>query len=100
MGLFDVFNFKKKFAAIATKENFDLLHETIKGEIIKQVKERSKKGEEKMNAVVEKAIEVIIVYIHSDNKIVQWIIDNVLIKGIRILSQSIYNDLKEVIKNL
>ena len=33
-------------------------------------------------------------YMHSDNKLVQWIIDHVFIKGIRILAQSIYDDLK------
>ena len=100
MGIFDLFNFKQKLAAIATKENFDLIHDTIKAEIIKQVKEKSKNGAEKMNTVLEKTLNIITLHIHSDNKIVQWIIDNVLIKGIRILAQSIYEDLKEVIKNL
>ena len=99
MGLFDVFNFKKKFQEVATKENFALLHAVIKEEIIKQVKAKIP-GEEKMNAVIQVAIDFINKHMHSSNTIVQWIIDHVLIKGIRILAQSIYDDLKEVIKNL
>lgn len=99
MGLFDVFNFKKKFQEIATKENFALLHEMIKEEIIKQIKAKIP-GQEKMDAVVNKAIDFINKHMHSSNSIVQWIIDHVLIQGIRILAQSIYDDLKEVIKNL
>lgn len=100
MGLFDVFNFKKKFQEVATEENFNFLRTVIKEEIKKQVKEKAKKGVEKMDSVVEKAIEYINTYMHSDNGIVQWIIDHVLIKGIRVLAQSIYEDLKEVIKGL
>lgn len=99
MGLFDIFNFKKKFQEVATKENFALLHAVIKEEIVKQVKAKIP-GEEKMNAVIEKAVDFINKHMHSENGIVQWIIDHVLIKGIRILAQSIYDDLKEVIKNL
>lgn len=100
MGLFDIFNFKKKFQEIATKENFELLRAVIKEEIKKQAKQKGKKGLEKMNAVVDEAIKYINTHIHSSNAIVQWIIDNVLIKGIRTLTQSIYDDLAEVIKGL
>lgn len=100
MSIFDAFNFKKKFQEIATKENFDLLRAVIKEEIKKQAKENSKKGEEKMNAVVEKAIAYIKKHMHSSNSLVQWIVDNVLIKGIRNITQAIYNDLKEIIENL
>ena len=47
MGLFDIFNFKKKFQEVATKENFALLHAVIKEEIVKQVKAKIP-GEEKI----------------------------------------------------
>lgn len=100
MGIFDLFNFKKKFAEIATKENFDYLRVVIKEEIKKQAKDQVKKGKEKMDAVVEAAIAYINKYVHSSNGIVQWIIDHVLIKGIRVLTQSIYEDLKEVVEGL
>lgn len=99
MGLFDVFNFKKSFEKVATKENFELLRAVIKEEIIKQVKAKID-GQEKMDAVVAAAIDFINKHIHSNNSIVQWIIDNVLIQGIRTLSQSIYDDLKEIVKGL
>lgn len=99
MGLFDIFNFKKSFEKIATPENFALLREVIKEEIIKQVKAKIG-GQEKMDAVVAKAIEFINKHMHSDNGIVQWIIDRVLIQGIRLLAQSIYDDLKQIVKGL
>lgn len=99
MGLFDAFNFKKKFQEIFTEENFKLLRAVIKEEIIKQIK-ANVPGQEKMDAVVEAAVQYINKHMHSTNKIVQWIIDHVLIKGIRLLAQSIYDDLKEVIKGL
>lgn len=100
INIFDIFNFKKKFAEVATKENFDFLRRVIKEEIKKQVKNHEKKGQEKMDAVVKAAIEYINKYMHSDNKIVQWIVDHVLIKGVRILAQSIYDDLKEAVEGL
>ena len=100
INIFDLFNFKKKFAEIATKENFDFLRRVIKEEIKRQAKKNSKKGAEKMDAVVKAAEEYINKYMHSDNSIVQWIVNHVFIKGIRILTQSIYDDLKEVIEGL
>ena len=100
ISIFDLFNFKKKFTEIASKENFDFLRRVIKEEMKKQIKEKAKKGAEKMDAVVEAAIEYINKYMHSDNKIVQWIVDHILIKGIRVLTQSIYDDLKEVVEGL
>lgn len=100
MGIFDVFNFKKKFAKIATKENFDFLRKIIKEEIKSQIKNNAKKGAEKMEAVVRRAENYIIEHMSSDNKIVQWIVDHILIKGMHVLAQSIYDDLKEVVKGL
>ena len=57
MGLFDVFNFKRKFQETFTAENFALLRAVIKEEIIKQVK-NNVPGQEKMDAVGQRlAIE-------------------------------------------
>lgn len=100
MNIFDIFNFKKKFEEIATKENFDFLRRVIKDEIKRQALKNEVKGKEKMDAVVQVATEYINTYMHSTNKIVQWVVDHVLIKGVRILAQSIYDDLKEVVEGL
>ena len=100
INIFDLFNFKKKFTEIASKENFDYLRRVIKEEIKKQAKKNEAKGKEKMDAVVKAAEDYIRKYMHSDNGIVRWIIDHVLIKGIRILTKSIYDDLKEVVEGL
>ena len=100
INIFDLFNFKKKFSEVFTKENYSFLRAVIKEEIKKQAKEKAKKGAEKMGAVVAEAIAYINKYMHSDNKLVQWVIDHVLITGIRVLTQSIYDDLKEVVEGL
>lgn len=100
MSILDVFNFKKKLEEVVTQENFELVKTTIREKIIEQVKDKATAGIEKMNNVVEKVVTVIKVRIKSDNKIVQWVIDNILIKNIRLVAQSIYDDLKTVVKGL
>lgn len=99
MSILDVFNFKKKLQEVATKENLDLIRNCIKDEIMKQVKAKIP-GEEKMNAVVEKVATVIRERLKSDNKIVQFIVEVIIIKNIRLVCQGIYEDLKQVVKGL
>jgi len=99
VSIFDIFSFKSKLQEVATKENFDLIRDLIKQEIIKQVKKKIE-GSEKMDNVVETIVNYIKEHIHSDNKIVQWLIDNILIANIRTIAQAIYDDLKEIIKGL
>lgn len=96
---FDTFNFKKAFENTFTPENFSMLRDLIKEQIIAQIK-KNVPGQEKMDAVVNAAVEFINKHIHSNNSIVQWIIDNILIKNLRLVAQSIYDDLKDVIKGL
>lgn len=100
MSIFDVFSFKRKLEEVVTTENFLLVRNTIKEGIVAQAKETSLTGLEKMNNVVDKVIALIKEKINSDNKYVQWLIDNVLIKNIRLVAQSIYDDLKAIIQDL
>ena len=99
MSIFDIFNFKKEFANVFTPENFALVRAMIIDNITKQIKAKVP-GQEKMDAVVDAITDFIKKHIHSKNAIVQWIIDNILIKNIRLVAQSIYDDLKTVIKGL
>lgn len=99
MAIFDIFNFKKDFAAVFTPENFALVRAMIIDNIIKQVKAKIP-GQEKMDIVIETVTAFLKKHIYSKNTIVQWIIDNILIKNIRLVAQSIYDDLKTVIKGL
>ncbi len=100
MGLFDLFSFKKEFKKVFTAENFTILRAAIKEKIIEQVKEKAKKGEQKMDAVVELGVEFIRKHMASDNGIVNWITENILIPNFRLFSQAIYEDLKQVVKGL
>lgn len=100
MSIFDVFSFKKKLQEVVTTENFLLVRNTIKEGIIAQAKETSLTGLEKMNNVVDKVVALIKEKINSDNKYVQWLIDNILIKNVRLVAQSIYDDLKAIIQDL
>lgn len=99
MSIFDIFNFKKKFQEVFTKENFEVVRDLIKTEIIKQVKSKLA-GNKKMDKVVDKVVQYIQDNIKSDNKIVQWIIDNILIPNVRTIAQAIYDDLKQIVENL
>ena len=100
MGLLDIFSFKKDFAEVANKANFDALKTFIRDKIVEQVKEKALSGIEKMDNVVEDVTEFIEDRIYSDNSIVQWLIDNILIPNVRVITQAVYDLLKETVKNL
>ena len=100
MGLLDIFSFKKDFAEVANAANFDALKTFIRDKIVEQVKEKALSGIEKMDNVVEDVTEFIEDRIYSDNSIVQWLIDNILIPNVRVITQAVYDLLKETVKNL
>lgn len=100
MSILDIFSFKKDLEKIVTVENFNLIKNSIKEDIILYAKDQVLRGHAKMNKVVERVIKVIEEKIKSNNKIVQWIIDNILIKNIRLVAQSIYDDLKATVEGL
>lgn len=100
MSIFDIFSFKKDFAEVATAENFKALKDFAREKIIEQAKDKALKGVQKMNNVVDEVTEWIEDHIHSDNKIVQWLIDNILIPDVRTICQAIYDLLKEIVKGL
>lgn len=99
MSILDIFSFKKKIQEALSPENIVLLKAVIKEAIIKQVKAKMP-GEEKMNEVIKLAEEFISTHIKSDNKLVQWFIDTFIINNIRPIAQSIYEDLKQIVKGL
>ena len=99
MSIFDLFSFKKKFAEAFSPDNFAALRELAKEKIIELAKEEIE-GEEKMDKLVEIIIDFIKDRIHSDNKLVQWCIDNILIANIRTILQALYDDLKQRIRGL
>ena len=102
MGIKDIlsiFNLKEKLQEVFSKANVAIVKQLIKAEIIKQVKANIP-GQEKMDKVVDSVVEFIKNKIHSDNKIVQWIIDTFIINNIRPIAQSIYEDLKELVDGL
>lgn len=99
MSLLDIFTFKSDLTKVFNASNIDFL-QTI---IVQKIKEEAKKkilGEEKMQNVIASVVSAINTHIHSDNKIVQWVIDNILIKHIRQLIQIAYNNLKEIVEKL
>lgn len=99
MGLFDVFSFKGDFKKVFSPENFALLRALAKEKIIEQVKEKYP-GQEKMDNVVNALIDYIKKHMKSDNGIVNWLVDNILIPNIRLIAQAIYDDLKQIVKGL
>lgn len=99
MSIFDIFSFKKEFAKVANKANFDSIKAVAREKIIEQVKSKID-GDKKMDNVVEDVTEWIEEHIYSDNKLVQWCIDNILIPDVRTICQGVYELLKEIVKGL
>ena len=99
MGIFSIFNFKEKLQEAFSAENVSAFKAEAKKAILAKVKE-SIAGQEKMDLVVEEITEWVQEHIHSNNKIVQWIIDTLIINNIRPIIQSIYDDLKEFVEGL
>ena len=100
MSILDIFNFKKKIQEVATKENVESIIGIARDKILEQAKDKATKGIQKMDNVVDEVIEFIEEKIYSDNKIVQWVIDNILIPNIRTITQAIYDLLKQTVKGL
>ena len=99
MGLFDIFTFKKESKKIFTKENFQIVLNCAKEEIIKQVKNKLP-GKEKM-AIVEKAVisKIWELQNSTSNSVIKWLLD-LLILVVPVVTQFIYDTLKETVKNL
>lgn len=99
MSILSIFNFKEKLQEVFSAENVAAFKAEIKKAILDKVKE-SVPGQEKMDLVVEEVTEWVEEHIYSNNKIVQWIIDTLIINNIRPIIQSIYDDLKEFVEGL
>ena len=95
MGLFDIFTFKKESKKIFTKENFQIVLNCAKEEIIKQVKNKLP-GKEKM-AIVEKAVisKIWELQNNTSNSVIKWLLD-LLILVVPVVTQFIYDTLKIV----
>ena len=99
MSILDIFSFKKKFTEVFTAQNTSSLKELIK-QLIKEQIAKQLTGEEKMKQVTDAVYDFCVAHFKSDNKLVQWVIDTFIIKNIRAICQSIYDDLKEIIHGL
>ena len=99
MGLFDVFSFKGEARRAFSKENFITILTTAKDAIICFAKENMP-GEEK-----KKSVDVIVtsrvreVTSNVKNNLVNWLI-NRIIDLIPVITQLIYEFLKEKVENL
>ena len=99
MGLFDVFSFKKEAQKVFTKENFNTVLNTAREAIISFVNKEIL-GSEKKKRVDEIVIAKIIeLTVNVKNGLVLWVIDK-LIDLVPVVTQLIYNFLKEKVENL
>lgn len=100
MSIFDIFTFKKELKEVVNQDFLKGIVEAAKTEIINQAKDKLADGLQKMNNVVD-VVEVFIRgRIKSNNKIVLWLVDNILIPNVRLITQTVYDLLKEVVKGL
>lgn len=98
-GIGSVFSFKEAFQKVVNAENINMVLQYGKEQIIEQIKENIP-GPEKMDKVVENVTNFVQLHLHSDNKLVQWLIDTFLITAIRPVLQGIYDDLKNFVEGL
>ena len=99
MGLFDVFSFKKEAQKVFNKENFNIVLTTAREAIVSFV-DKEILGSEKKKRVDEIVIAKIIeLTINVKNGLVLWVIDR-LIDLVPVVTQLIYNFLKEKVENL
>ena len=99
MGLFDVFSFKKEAQKVFNKENFITVLATAREAIVSFV-DKEILGSEKKKRVDEIVVAKIIeLTINVKNGLVLWVIDK-LIDLVPVVTQLIYNFLKEKVENL
>ena len=99
MGLFDVFSFKKEAQKVFTKENFNTVLTTAREAIVSFVNKEILGSEKKKRVdeiVVAKIIELTI---NVKNGLVLWVIDK-LIDLVPVVTQLVYDFLKEKVENL
>lgn len=99
MGLFDVFSFKKEAQKVFTKENFNTVLTTAREAIVSFVDKKILGSEKKKRVdeiVVAKIIELTI---NVKNGLVLWLIDR-LIDLVPVVTQLVYDFLKEKVENL
>ena len=99
MFILDIFGFKDKFQELFNKDNLILFVTYIKEQIIEQIQKKIP-GQEKMDIVVARLLDFVTKHLHSDNKIVQFIIDTFIVNNIRTICQTIYDTLKQVVEGL
>ena len=99
MGLFDVFSFKKEAQKVFTKENFNIVLTTAREAIVSFV-DKEILGSEKKKRVDEVVVAKIIeLTINVKNGLVLWLIDR-LIDLVPVVTQLVYDFLKEKVENL
>ena len=99
MGLFDVFSFKKEAQKVFNKENFNTVLKTAREAIISFV-DKDILGVQKKKRVDEIVIAKIIELTASiKNGLVLWLVDRI-IELVPIITQLVYDFLKEKVENL
>lgn len=99
MGLFDVFSFKKEAQKVFNKENFNIVLTTAREAIVSFV-DKEILGSEKKKRVDEiVVVKIIELTANVKNGLVLWVIDR-LIDLVPVVTQLIYNFLKEKVENL
>lgn len=91
--MFSFFNWKSVVKKLLGMDKVQALFDKAK-ELILEYKDLDLKGEEKKAAVDEKLINWIREHLDTKNKIVKWLIENVLIDCLPTITQNIYDLIK------
>ena len=99
-GILSVFTLGGNLQKVFSKENIKDFLNYMKDRIIDYVEEKDLLGEQKKAKVDELCIKWAQEHFASKNKIIQWIVDNLIIPAIPTITQLIYDCLKRFVNGL
>ena len=100
MSIFSIFTFKKGFASVFSKENVQEFLTFVREQIVSYVDKKDLLGAEKKEAVDANTVAWVQEHLKGKHDIVDWLIDNILIPLIPVITQKIYDFLKEFVTDL
>lgn len=98
--MFSIFNWKKNARELMTSDKIQALFSRAKELIVEYSTKIEMTGAEKKVQVDKKLIEWIKENFKTSNSIVKWLINNLLIPVLPIITQNIYDLIKLFVKNI
>jgi predicted nucleotide-binding protein (sugar kinase/HSP70/actin superfamily) len=100
MNILSVFTLKSSAKEVFSRDTLESFLDFAKDKIVSYVKDKDLAGAEKKAKVDASCEEWIKTHLHSNNSILNWCIDNIIVALIPTATQAIYDYLEDFIKGL